>query len=56
VPELQNGWRNFLQKRREAKATEEKKEGQTALGVAKRRGNANSRKAALDRLCRKSPR
>jgi len=52
-PELQNGWRSFVQKRRAAKASPVEPAGEKARVVAKRQGNADLRRAALDRLGRK---
>jgi hypothetical protein len=53
-PALKNAWQAFLQRRRKADGTDVNGKGKTSAGSERLRANAGSRKAALDRLRRKS--
>ena len=53
-PALKNAWQTFLQKRRKAESADATAKGKASAGSERWRANAGSRKAALDRLRRKS--
>jgi hypothetical protein len=53
-PALKNAWQTFLQRRRKADGAGVNAKGKASAGSERLRVNAGSRKAALDRLRRKS--